>query len=48
MRKMCSAVRIHKGHISAVISVDYSPTGLELVSGSYDRTVRIFPNNKVK
>ncbi|XP_014260761.1 DDB1- and CUL4-associated factor 13 [Cimex lectularius] len=46
MRRLSSAVTIHKGHISAVIAVDYSPTGLEIVSGSYDRTIRIFGNDK--
>ncbi|XP_073993318.1 DDB1- and CUL4-associated factor 13 [Rhodnius prolixus] len=45
-RKMAVAVTKHKGHISAVISVDYAPTGLEFVSGSYDRTLRIFQANK--
>ncbi|KAK9505202.1 hypothetical protein O3M35_009305 [Rhynocoris fuscipes] len=45
-RKMASAICVHKGHISAVISVDYSPTGLEFVTGSYDRTLRIYPINK--
>ena len=25
------------------MSVDYSPTGKEFVSGSYDKTIRIFP-----
>ncbi len=25
------------------MSIDYSPTGREFVSGSYDRTLRIFP-----
>merc|ERR1712098_466448 len=29
-------------HTAAVIDVDYSPTGRELVSGSYDKTVRIW------
>lgn len=47
IRRMSSAVKVHKGHISAVISVDYSPTGLEFVSGSYDRTLRIFPADKI-
>merc|ERR1712179_213453 len=28
--------------MGAVIDVDYSPTGRELVSGSYDKTVRIW------
>eukprot|EP01103_Thecamoeba_quadrilineata_P008516 TRINITY_DN18253_c0_g1_i1.p1 TRINITY_DN18253_c0_g1~~TRINITY_DN18253_c0_g1_i1.p1 ORF type:complete len:459 (-),score=61.34 TRINITY_DN18253_c0_g1_i1:166-1512(-) len=33
---------IHKGHLAPVLDVDFSPTGLELVCGSYDHTVRIF------
>lgn len=28
--------------MSAVMDVDYSPTGREFVAGSYDRSVRIF------
>lgn len=35
--------RVHKGHTNAVMDVDYSPTGTEFVSGSYDRSLRIFP-----
>jgi DDB1- and CUL4-associated factor 13 len=31
-----------KGHVSAVLDVDFSPTGEELVAGSYDRSLRIF------
>lgn len=42
MRNLTRPRQIHKDHISAVIDVDYSPTGKELVSGSYDKTVRIF------
>jgi WD repeat and SOF domain-containing protein 1 len=37
---------IHQDHVAAVIDVDYSPTGKEFVSGSYDKTVRIFPADK--
>lgn len=43
MRKLDHAVSIHEDHVSAVISLDYSPTGKEFVTGSYDRTIRIFP-----
>ena len=42
MRKMTSALNVYKDHVSAVLDVDYSPTGEELVTGSYDQTIRIF------
>src|SRR5204862_8191678 len=42
MRKMNRALNVMKGHVSAVLDVDFSPTGEELVSGSYDRSIRIF------
>ncbi len=31
--------------VSAVMDVDYSPTGREFVAGSYDRSVRLFAYN---
>mmetsp|Transcript_612 Transcript_612/g.1435 ORF Transcript_612/g.1435 Transcript_612/m.1435 type:complete len:210 (+) Transcript_612:236-865(+) len=42
MRKLSAAKNVHKDHVSAVLDVDYSPTGREFCSGSYDRSVRIF------
>lgn len=42
MRKMESARKIHKGHIGAVLCLDFAPTGKEFVSGSFDKTIRIF------
>jgi len=42
MRNLTIASCVHKDHIAAVIDVDYSPTGKEFVSGSYDKTLRIF------
>jgi len=42
VRNLNRALNIHEDHVSAVMSVDYSPTGKEFVSGSYDRTIRIF------
>ena len=33
---------IHKDHILAVLDIDYSPTGKEFVTGSFDKTIRIF------
>nr|CAG4642467.1 EOG090X04WU [Evadne anonyx] len=46
MRKLQYPLSIHKDHISAVLDVDYSPTGKELVSASYDKTIRIFEVDK--
>lgn len=43
IRNLDEPRRVHKGHTNAVIDVDYSPTGTEFVSGSYDRSIRIFP-----
>lgn len=44
MRNLSKPVCIHKDHTAAVICLDYSPTGEEIVSGSYDKTIRIFPS----
>lgn len=33
-------------HVAAVTDVDYSPTGKEFVSGSYDKSVRIYEVHK--
>lgn len=45
MRKLEKPVTVHMDHISAVLDVDYSPTGEEFVSASFDKTIRIFPKN---
>ncbi|KAJ3196020.1 rRNA-processing protein sof1 [Irineochytrium annulatum] len=42
MRRLNRAINVLKDHVSAVMDVDYSPTGQEIVSGSYDRTLRIY------
>ncbi|EFX72618.1 hypothetical protein DAPPUDRAFT_308127 [Daphnia pulex] len=42
MRNLNSPLNVHSDHVSAVIDVDYSPTGKEFVSASYDKTVRIY------
>lgn len=42
MRKLDKVSKLYKDHISAVMDVDFSPTGKEFVSGSFDKTVRIF------
>jgi len=42
MRKLDHALTCHIDHVSAVLAVDYSPTGKQFVSGSYDRTLRLW------
>lgn len=42
MRNLSSATQIYKGHVGAVMSVEWAPTGQGLVTGSYDRTVRLW------
>jgi DDB1- and CUL4-associated factor 13 len=42
MRKLTRALNVLKDHVSAVMDVEFSPTGEELVSGSYDKSIRIF------
>uniref|UniRef100_A0A034WMV6 DDB1- and CUL4-associated factor 13 n=1 Tax=Bactrocera dorsalis TaxID=27457 RepID=A0A034WMV6_BACDO len=41
-RQLKNPLKIHFDHVSAVTDVDYSPTGKEFVSGSYDKTIRIY------
>uniref|UniRef100_A0A6B2L418 DDB1- and CUL4-associated factor 13 n=1 Tax=Arcella intermedia TaxID=1963864 RepID=A0A6B2L418_9EUKA len=42
MRNLGKAMYTHSGHVSALLAIDYSPTGQEFVTGSYDKTLRIF------
>ena len=42
MRRLDRSLNVHKDHVMAVLDVDYSPTGREFVSGSFDKTLRIF------
>lgn len=42
MRDLSLSINVYKDHVSAVTSVDFSPTGQELVTGSYDKTIRIY------
>ncbi|XP_077990115.1 DDB1- and CUL4-associated factor 13-like [Glandiceps talaboti] len=46
MRRLDMPVNVHMDHVSAVLDVDYAPTGKEFVSGSFDKTIRIFPYDK--
>lgn len=42
VRQLKTPTHIYKGHVAAVMSCDWSPTGLDFVSGGWDRTVRIW------
>ncbi|KAK8206601.1 Protein sof1 [Zalaria obscura] len=46
MRNMKRALNILKDHVAAVMDVEFSPTGEELVSASYDRSVRLWKRNE--
>ncbi|KAH8596889.1 WD40-repeat-containing domain protein [Bisporella sp. PMI_857] len=46
MRKMDRALNVLKDHVAAVMDVEFSPTGEELVTASYDRTVRLWSRMK--
>lgn len=46
MRKMNRALNVLKDHVAAVMDVEFSPTGEELVTASYDRTVRLWERAK--
>ncbi|PPQ96444.1 hypothetical protein CVT26_005085 [Gymnopilus dilepis] len=46
IRHLDSPTQIYKAHVAAVMSCDWSPTGLEFVSGGWDRTVRIWQEGK--
>ena len=45
MRRLDMPLYLHIDHVNAVLDVDYSPTGKEFVTGSFDKTVRIFKEN---
>lgn len=46
MRYLSSARNIYKDHVAAVMDIDFSPTGEEVVTGSYDKTIRIYRTNE--
>ena len=45
MRRLDRPLNVHMDHVGAVLDVDFSPTGREFVSGSFDKTLRIFKMN---
>ncbi|TKA54888.1 Protein SOF1, partial [Friedmanniomyces simplex] len=46
MRNLSRALDVLKDHVSAVMDVEFSPTGEELVSASYDRSIRLWKRNE--
>jgi WD repeat and SOF domain-containing protein 1 len=48
MRNMSRPLITQHDFISAVMDLDYSPTGKEIVAGSYDKTVRIWDKEQVR
>lgn len=42
IRKMDRTLNVYQDHVSAVMDVDFAPTGQEIVTGSYDKTIRIY------
>ena len=43
MRKPDHAKMIHKDHVSAILDIDFAPTGREFVTSSFDKSITIFP-----
>ncbi|SCV71912.1 BQ2448_4606 [Microbotryum intermedium] len=48
MRNLSTTTQMYKGHVGAVMSCDWAPTGREFVSGSYDRTLRLWTSGEGK
>ena len=40
------AQNVSKGHVAAVMDVEFGPTGEELVTASYDRTIRLWERSR--
>lgn len=48
MRRLDAPVNVHIDHVAAVLDINYSPTGQEFVTGSFDKTIRIFSRDRSK
>jgi len=46
MRKLNRALNVLKDHVAAVMDVEFSPTGEELVTASYDRSIRLWNRDR--
>lgn len=46
VRRLDMPVNVQIDHVAAVLDVDYAPTGQEIMTGSFDKTIRIFPRDQ--
>ncbi|KAL8768238.1 MAG: hypothetical protein Q9209_005468 [Squamulea sp. 1 TL-2023] len=46
MRNLKRSLNVLKDHVAAVMDVEFSPTGQELVSASYDRSIRLWDRDQ--
>lgn len=46
MRRFDRALNVLKDHVAAVMDVEFSPTGEELLSASWDRTIRLWSRDR--
>ena len=46
MRRLDRSLNVLKDHVAAVMDVEFSPNGEELVSASYDRTIRLWNRDR--
>jgi DDB1- and CUL4-associated factor 13 len=42
VQSLTSPTQVYKGHVAAVMSCDWSPTGTEFISGGWDWTIQIW------
>eukprot|EP00761_Pharyngomonas_kirbyi_P009996 gb/GECH01010014.1/.p1 GENE.gb/GECH01010014.1/~~gb/GECH01010014.1/.p1 ORF type:complete len:453 (+),score=96.82 gb/GECH01010014.1/:1-1359(+) len=47
MRRLDRMLHVHSGHVGPVTDIDYSPTGDEFASASWDKTLRLFPTRDI-
>lgn len=48
IRNYTRPTEIYRGHTNAIVGISFSPDGREVVTGSFDRTIRIFRINDRK
>lgn len=48
IRNLSHAAYVHTDHVLPVLDIDYSPTGREFMSASYDKTIRLWSADGLK